>query len=118
MVDFGSAENFRYLLRSGMLGWFSLILDTRRWAEQQRADARVQFALYRSALRPLIRGADLYTYRSAPTECTGTASRTGVFRESGLESGRRRQVTHCWSRATSARGGGSDATKRLPSELP
>jgi hypothetical protein len=59
-------ENFRYLLRSGMLGWFSLMLDTRRWTEQQRADARVQFALYRSSLRPLIRGADLYHVSERP----------------------------------------------------
>ena len=60
------AENFRYLLRSGMLGWFSLMVDTRRWTEPQRADARVQFALYRSALRPLIRAADLYHVSERP----------------------------------------------------
>jgi hypothetical protein len=52
--------NFRYLLRSGMLGWFSLMLDTRRWTEEQRAAARAEFALYRTKLRPLIRNADLY----------------------------------------------------------
>jgi hypothetical protein len=59
-------ENFRYLLRSGMLGWFSLMLDTRRWTTAQRADARVQFALYASALRPLIRSADLYHVSGRP----------------------------------------------------
>jgi hypothetical protein len=59
-------ENFRYLLRSGMLGWFSLMLDTRRWTEQQRADARAEFALYRAALRPLIRDADLYHVSERP----------------------------------------------------
>ena len=59
-------ENFRYLLRSGMLGWFSLMLDTRRWTEQQRAEARAQFALYRAALRPLIREADLYHVSGRP----------------------------------------------------
>jgi len=59
-------ENFRYLLRSGMLGWFSLMLDTSRWSPRQRADARVQFALYQSALRPLIRAADLYHVSQRP----------------------------------------------------
>jgi len=59
-------ENFRYLLRSGMLGWFSLMLDTRRWTPEERADARVQFALYRAKLRPLIREADLYHVSDRP----------------------------------------------------
>jgi hypothetical protein len=59
-------ENFRYLLRSGMLGWFSLMLDTSHWSPRQRADARVQFALYKSALRPLIREAQLYHVSNRP----------------------------------------------------
>jgi hypothetical protein len=59
-------ENFRYQLRSGMLGWFSLMLDTRRWTAAQRAEARAQFALYRTALRPLIRSADLYHVSERP----------------------------------------------------
>jgi alpha-galactosidase len=58
--------NFRYQLRSGMLGWFSLMLDPRRWTAEQRADARAQFALYRTALRPLIRSADLYHVSDRP----------------------------------------------------
>ena len=59
-------ENFRYLLRSGMLGWFSLMLDNSHWSARQRAEARVQFALYKSALRPLIRDADLYHVTRRP----------------------------------------------------
>jgi len=59
-------ENFRYMLRSGMLGWFSLMLDTHAWTAQQRADARAEFALYRSQLRPLIRDADLYHVADRP----------------------------------------------------
>jgi hypothetical protein len=59
-------ENFRYLLRSGMLGWFSLMLDTSQWSRQERAEARVQFALYKSMLRPLIREADLYHVAERP----------------------------------------------------
>jgi hypothetical protein len=59
-------ENFRYLLRSGMLGWFSLMQDSSRWSPQWRSEARVQFALYKSALRPLIRAADLYHVAGRP----------------------------------------------------
>ncbi|GAC1505617.1 MAG: hypothetical protein NVS1B6_13520 [Steroidobacteraceae bacterium] len=59
-------ENFRYLLRSGMLGWFSLMQDTSQWNPEQRAEARRQFALYKSALRPLIREADLYHVEQRP----------------------------------------------------
>jgi hypothetical protein len=59
-------ENFRYLLRSGMLGWFSLMLDTGQWSPEQRTEARMQFALYKSALRPLIREADLYHVAQRP----------------------------------------------------
>ena len=59
-------ENFRYLLRSGMLGWFSLMLDTSQWSAEQRGEARQQFALYKSALRPLIREADLYHVEERP----------------------------------------------------
>jgi Melibiase/Glycosyl hydrolase family 36 C-terminal domain len=58
--------NFRYMLRSGMLGWFSLMLDTSRWSPRERAEASVQFALYKSALRPLIRTADLYHVSPRP----------------------------------------------------
>ena len=52
--------NFRYMLRSGMMGWFTLMLDSSRWTAEQHAAARTEFKLYKSALRPLIRTADLY----------------------------------------------------------
>jgi len=59
-------ENFRYQLRSGMLGWFSLMLDPREWNREQRAAARREFAIYKSALRPLIRAAELYHVAERP----------------------------------------------------
>ena len=59
-------ENFRYVLRSGMLGWFSLMLDASQWTAQQRAAAQREFALYKKALRPLIREADLYHVADRP----------------------------------------------------
>ena len=59
-------ENFRYVLRSGMLGWFSLMLDASQWTAQQRQAAQREFALYKKALRPLIREADLYHVANRP----------------------------------------------------
>jgi hypothetical protein len=59
-------DSFRYMLRSGMLGWFSLMLDTSHWDAAQRAAARRELALYRTALRPLIRTADLYHVAQRP----------------------------------------------------
>jgi hypothetical protein len=59
-------ENFRYALRSGMLGWFSLMQDTSQWSAEQRTEAQRQFALYKSSLRPLIREADVYHVAQRP----------------------------------------------------
>jgi hypothetical protein len=59
-------ENFRYALRSGMLGWFSLMLDANEWTAEQRNTARQEFALYKTELRPLIREADLYHVAPRP----------------------------------------------------
>ena len=53
-------ENFRYMLRSGMMGWFTLMIDTNSWTRQQHAAAAREIAFYKSTLRPLIRAADLY----------------------------------------------------------
>jgi hypothetical protein len=59
-------ETFRYVLRSGMLGWFSLMLDSSQWTAAQRAAAKQEFALYKTMLRPLIREADLYHVARRP----------------------------------------------------
>jgi len=59
-------ETFRYNVRSGMLGWFSLMQDTSRWTAAERRDARVQVELYKRRLRPLIRAADLYHVSARP----------------------------------------------------
>lgn len=53
-------ENFRYMLRSGMMGWFTVMIDTNSWTVQQHAAAAREIAFYKSTLRPLIRSADLY----------------------------------------------------------
>ncbi len=85
--------NLRYMLRSGMMGWFSLMLDTGRWSAAERVAAQSEFALYKSALRPLIRSADLYHVGARPDgvhwdgiEYYSAAQRRGVlfaFRGSG-----------------------------------
>jgi alpha-galactosidase len=61
-----TTNNFLYMLRSGMMGWMSLMLDTTAWSEQQRNIARHAFALYKSQLRPLIRDANLYHVSDRP----------------------------------------------------
>ncbi len=59
-------ENFRYMLRSGMMGWMSIMQDTTAWNEEQHRAAKEEIALYRSQLRPLIRHADLYHISKRP----------------------------------------------------
>jgi hypothetical protein len=58
--------NFRYMLRSGMMGWFTLMQDTGKWTSAQRAAAIEEFSMYRRRLRPLIRVADLYHVSARP----------------------------------------------------
>ena len=59
-------ENFRYMLRSGMMGWLTIMLDTTAWTPQQHAVAKQEFQLYKDQLRPLIRDADLYHISPRP----------------------------------------------------
>jgi alpha-galactosidase len=59
-------ENFLYMLRSGMMGWLSVMIDTNSWDAQQHAVAKEQLQLYKSQLRPLIRDADLYHISARP----------------------------------------------------
>ncbi|HWU75593.1 MAG TPA: alpha-galactosidase [Rhodanobacter sp.] len=53
-------ENFRYMLRSGMMGWLTVMIDTNSWTRAQHAAAAREIAFYKSSLRPLIRSANLY----------------------------------------------------------
>jgi hypothetical protein len=59
-------ENFLYMLRSGMMGWTSIMTDTTAWTPEQHQAARQAFALYKSRLRPLIRDARLYHASDRP----------------------------------------------------
>ncbi|GAB2534820.1 alpha-galactosidase [Rhodanobacter koreensis] len=53
-------ENFRYMLRSGMMGWLTVMIDSNSWSREQHVAAAREIAFYKSTLRPLIRDADLY----------------------------------------------------------
>jgi alpha-galactosidase len=59
-------ENFLYMLRSGMMGWLTIMMDTTSWTAEQHAIAKEEFDLYKNQLRPLIRNADLYHISSRP----------------------------------------------------
>jgi alpha-galactosidase len=61
-----SVAQFKAMLRSGMMGWCTIMTDTSKWTPEQHAAAKQQFALYKSKLRPLIREADLYHVSERP----------------------------------------------------
>ncbi len=95
-------DQLRYMVRSGMQGWFSLMLDAGKWSMEQRDAARAEFALYKRKLRPLIRDADLYHVGDRPdgvhwdgTEYFSRQRGTGVlyaFRGSAAEETAHRYV--------------------------
>jgi hypothetical protein len=59
-------ENLLYMLRSGMMGWLTLMLDTSAWSAEQHDEVRQAIALYKRELRPLIRDARLYHISPRP----------------------------------------------------
>ena len=59
-------ENFRYMLRSGMMGWFTIMIDTNSWSPEQHAEAKQEIDLYKKELRSLIRDANLYHVSPRP----------------------------------------------------
>jgi hypothetical protein len=59
-------ENFLYMLRSGMMGWTTIMQDTNAWTAEQHTAAKQEFRLYKDRLRPLIRTADLYHISERP----------------------------------------------------
>jgi hypothetical protein len=58
--------NFLYMLRSGMMGWVTIMLDTTAWNAEQHEAAKKAIALYKNKLRPLIRDARLYHVSPRP----------------------------------------------------
>ena len=58
--------NFLYMLRSGMMGWFTLMTDTMRWTPEQHELARRELSLYKTSLRPLIRDGNVFHVSDRP----------------------------------------------------
>ncbi len=58
--------NFLYMLRSGMMGWMTVMQDTTAWTAEQHEAARQAFTLYKRELRPLIRDAQLFHISARP----------------------------------------------------
>jgi alpha-galactosidase len=54
------------MLRSGMMGWLTIMIDTNAWSPEQHAEAKKEIALYKKELRPLIRDANLYHVSPRP----------------------------------------------------
>jgi alpha-galactosidase len=83
------------MLRSGMMGWMTIMMDTTAWTHEEHEAARKAIALYKDRLRPLIRDARLYHVSDRPDgvhwdgmEYWDSSRRTGVlfaFRGSGLK---------------------------------
>jgi len=59
-------EDFRYMLRSGMMGWLTIMIDTSSWSAEQKTEAKAEIQLYKKELRPLIRDANLYHISARP----------------------------------------------------
>lgn len=58
--------NFLYMLRSGMMGWLTVMQNTNAWTAEQHAAASEAIALYKARLRPLIRNAELFHISPRP----------------------------------------------------
>lgn len=61
-----NVANFIYALRSGMMGWCTVMQDTTAWTPEQHSAAQMAFQIYKTRLRPLIRKADLYHISARP----------------------------------------------------
>jgi hypothetical protein len=59
-------ENFRYMLRSGMMGWLTIMTDTNAWSPDQHTEAKKEIDVYKKELRSLIRDASLYHVSPRP----------------------------------------------------
>ena len=95
-------ENFLYMLRSGMMGWTTIMQDTTAWTPQQHEVAQEEFATYKKYLRPLIRDADLYHISPRPDgvhwdgmEYFNPATGQGVvYAFRGFETSQSRHIFH------------------------
>jgi len=61
-----TTANFIYMLRSGMMGWLTVMQSTNEWTATEHAAGRKAIALYKRQLRPLIRDAELFHISPRP----------------------------------------------------
>lgn len=61
-----TAAGFLYMLRSGMMGWLTVMQNTTEWTAQEHAAARKAIALYKTRLRPMIRDGELFHISKRP----------------------------------------------------
>ena len=59
-------DTFRAMLRSGMMGWCTIMCDTSAWTKEQHEAAGRQFEIYKSWIRPLINQGNLYHISKRP----------------------------------------------------
>ncbi|MHC4123968.1 MAG: alpha-galactosidase [Planctomycetota bacterium] len=59
-------ENFKYTLRSMLLGWCTIMADTSKWNDLQKKTAKHHFDIYKKLIRPQIRNGNLYRLSSRP----------------------------------------------------
>jgi alpha-galactosidase len=63
-----TVESLRYNIRSAMLGWCTIMMDTSDgWTAVQRNDAVTQFTIYKNTIRPQIRDGNLYHLSNRPS---------------------------------------------------
>ena len=77
---------FKNILRSGLMGWCSIMQDPGKWSPEQMAAAKQEFSIYKTLLRPLIRDGNLYHVSQRPdgkrwdgVEYVSRNSKTGVL---------------------------------------
>ena len=81
-------ENFRYMLRSGMMGWLTIMTDTNAWSPEQHAEAKKEIDLYKKELR--------LDSRCQPVSCLSAAGRCSLGRIEYWDSDRRRGVVYAF----------------------
>ncbi len=86
---------FKTMLRSGMMGWFTLMCDTAAWSAEQHEAARRQIEIYKTWIRPLINNGELYHISTRPDDTRwdgmqyidSTTGKGIVFAFRGVKSG-------------------------------
>jgi alpha-galactosidase len=63
-----SLATFKTMLRSGMMGWCTLMCDTGGWSAEQHKAAIREIELYKQWIRPLINMGDLFHVSTRPDE--------------------------------------------------